>query len=40
MADVNRYPETTSKESPKESKDGNNPNECPKGTVCVVVAQF
>ena len=33
---VNRAPEIIFIESPKGSKDGNNPKECPKGTVCVV----
>ena len=33
---VNLAPEIIFIESPKGSKDGNNPKECPKGTVCVV----
>ena len=36
ITDATREPEIISKESPKESKDGDNPKEWPKGTVCVV----
>ena len=35
ITDFNREPEIISKESPKESNNGDNPKEWPKGTVCV-----
>ena len=36
ITDVKRAPKIILKESPKDSKDGDNPKEWPKETVCVV----